>query len=113
MTTTAFQQKLANEVFEKLQDMNAANEFQHGRYSKILYPLLAREGVLREAWPYQWRAIKPLVQGRIYRLNQARIREFARNDARIDFAEYCQTEEFWMEFQNMQEEANLHTHPID
>lgn len=114
MATTEFQQQLADEVFKRLQNMNAANEFEPQRYSRILYPLLAREGVLRESWSYQWRTIKPLVQGRIYRLNQARAREFARNDPRrIDLQDYIETEEFWVEFQAMQEEANLHTHPID
>lgn len=115
MATTTFQQKLANEVFLKLQEMDAANEFEPRQYSRILYPLLAREGVLREAWPYNWRSIKGLVQGRIYRLNQARMREFARNTRReaANLAEYSKTEEFWIEFQAMQEEANLHTHPID
>lgn len=114
MATTEFQQKLAQEVFERLQNMNAANKFEPRSYSRILYPLLAREEILREAWPYHWRTIKPLVQGRIYRLKQARLREFARNDPqRIDLQDYIKTAEFQLEFQAMQEEANLHTHPID
>ena len=112
MATTEFQQKLAQEVFERLQNMNAANEFEPRRYSRILYPLLAREEVLREAWPYHWRRIKPLVQGRIYRLNQARMREFARNDPNLeDVHQEISVEEMIREATNLANQRGDHLIP--
>lgn len=112
--SSEFDRRMARMVFQRLEKKDEADRFNEKKFSQVLYPLLAEEGVVRESWPFHWREVSRLVKGRIRRASQ----KFAANDPRRraeeeELRRQIRNEENQQYWNELAEECNYTVCPID